>query len=166
MKFRELVAQDKALSRRLSLYSRNRWIHGVAWVLARTGDSIIWLLSSFVLIYLQWPAAWSLLITVVVAALLTAVAKGLFKRQRPVEKWAIATDIYSFPSGHAARAGAVAIALSAALPSYTLLFLLWALLVAIARVMLSRHYVSDVVGGLVFGAVVGLLVQVVLQFFF
>lgn len=166
MKFRELITQDKALSRRLSLYSSNRLVHGVAWVVARTGDSIFWLIVSAVLIYVQWPDAWSLLITVAVTALLTAVAKGLFKRQRPVEKWAIATDIYSFPSGHAARAGAVAVALSLALPPYTPLFFLWALLVAIARVMLSRHYVSDVAGGLIFGILVGLLLQGLLQLFF
>lgn len=140
-------------------------MHGVAWIIARSGDSIFWLLVSAVLIYLQWPAAWSLLTTVAVTALLTAVAKGLFKRQRPVEKWAIATDIYSFPSGHAARAGAVAVALSVALPSYAPLFFLWALLVAFARVMLSRHYVSDVAGGLIFGIAVGLLLQAVLQYF-
>lgn len=159
----ELIARDEAVSQRISKYAENRFFHGAAWLVARTGDSVFWLLLSALFIWLKWPVGWPLLITVAVTALLTAVAKGIFKRERPTEKWAIATDIYSFPSGHAARAGAVAVTMAFAFPQYAILCFLWAVLVALARVLLSRHYIIDVAGGLLFGIVVSLVLQFFLR---
>lgn len=158
MMFDTLLQRDQAWSEQVA-----QWGHGrgrpFVWLLARSGDSLLWLLISGVLIWLRIPLGWELLITVAVTSLLTAVAKGLFRRQRPAEKWAIATDKYSFPSGHAARAAAVAVTLAFVFPAYLLLFALWALSVALARVALSRHYLTDVVSGLLFGVIVGLALQ-------
>ena len=159
MTLEELIARDEAVSQRIAQYAGNRFVHGAAWLVARTGDSIFWLLVSTLLIWLRRPGGWPLLITVAVTALLTAIAKGIFKRERPSEKWAIATDIYAFPSGHAARAGAVAVTLAFAFPQYALICFLWAGLVALARVILARHYITDVAGGLLFGVMVGLVLQ-------
>ena len=39
-------------------------------------------------------------------------------------------------------------------------WLLWAILVALVRVALSRHYLSDVLVGLVFGVLVSLFLQI------
>ena len=166
MSLEEIIARDEAVSWRIAQYADYRIIHAVAWLIARTGDSIFWLLVSALLIWLRWPVGWPLLITVAVTALLTAVAKGIFKRERPVEKWAIATDIYSFPSGHSARASAVAVTLAFAFPKYAIFCILWAGLVALARVLLSRHYMIDVAGGILFGAIVGFVLQIFLRYFF
>lgn len=159
MTLEELIARDESASQRIAQYAGNRFVHGTAWLVARTGDSIFWLLISAILIWFRHPGGWSLLITVAVTALLTAIAKGIFKRERPSEKWAIATDKYAFPSGHAARAGAVAVTLAFSFPQYALFCFLWAGLVALARVILARHYITDVAGGLLFGVMVSLVLQ-------
>lgn len=158
----QFIAYDEKVSGRIAEFGVDGLPRAVAWLLARTGDSLLWLAISAILIWSGSDLGWTLLITVAVTAVLTGIAKGIFRRQRPSEKWAIATDKYAFPSGHAARAGAVAVAMSFAYPSWTVAWLLWALLVALARVALSRHYVSDVVAGLIFG----ILVSLVLQIFF
>lgn len=158
MRLDSLLERDVAWSQQVAGWGSGRG-RPIVWLLARSGDSVVWLAISAVLIWLREPIGWQLLVTVAVAALLTAVAKGIFKRQRPEEKWAISTDKYSFPSGHASRAAAVATTLAFAYPAYALLFALWALLVAFARVALSRHFLSDVVSGLLFGGLVSLLLQ-------
>jgi len=155
----EFIARDEAASQRISQYAGNRFIYGAAWLVARTGDSIFWLLISALLLWFRHPIGWPLIITVAVSALLTAVAKGIFKRKRPSEKWAFSTDKYAFPSGHASRAGAVAVTLAFAFPQYAVLCFLWAVLVALARVILARHYLTDVAGGLLFGGTVSLILQ-------
>ncbi|RMD52539.1 MAG: phosphatase PAP2 family protein, partial [Candidatus Thermofonsia bacterium] len=40
---------------------------------------------------------------------------------------------------------------------WTGLFLLWAVLVSLARVALARHYLTDVAAGFVLGVIVGLV---------
>ena len=153
------LTYDEMLSARIAGLGAGGLPRAIAWLLARTGDSLFWLVVSGVLIWQEFPLGWMLLITVAVTAALTGIAKGIFRRQRPSEKWAIATDKYAFPSGHAARAGAVAVTLSFAFPSWTMLWLLWAILVAFARVALSRHYFSDILAGLAFGILISILLQ-------
>ena len=159
MTLQQLISLDEAASQRIVRWSDNGFRRGLAWLVARTGDSWLWLLISAVFIWQKQQLGWLLLITVAVAALLTAVAKGLFKRERPSEKWAISTDKYALPSGHASRAGAVAVTLAVAFPQWGALCFLWALLVSLARVALSRHFVMDVAGGLLFGLVIGVVLQ-------
>jgi membrane-associated phospholipid phosphatase len=162
MTLRKFILKDQAVSHRITRWSDNPFRHRFAWLVARTGDTWLWLLISAVLIWQQQRLGWLLLITVAVAGLLTALAKGLFRRERPVEKWAISTDKYAFPSGHAVRAGAVAVTLTIAFPPWGAFSYLWALLVSLARIALSRHFVMDVTFGLLFGIFIG----VVLQLFF
>lgn len=61
-------------------------------------------------------------------------------------------DCFSFPSGHSLHAAAFALLLSAFYPALAPLLWFYALLVAIARVVLGLHYPSDVVGGGLIGA--------------
>jgi membrane-associated phospholipid phosphatase len=163
MRMQELIARDEALSARVAGSAATGWKHTFAWVLARSGDAVVWLVISGVLIWQQRPLGWSLLLATAVTAGLTAVAKGIFRRERPTEKWAIATDKYAFPSGHAARTGAIAVTLSFAMPVWTPLCLLWALLVSLSRVALSRHFLGDVTGGLLFGILVGLILELLVE---
>jgi undecaprenyl-diphosphatase len=158
-KVQQLLTYDEMASARIATLGADGLQRVVPWLLARTGDSLFWLAVSGILIWQKSPLGWTLLITVAVTAVLTGIAKGVFRRQRPLEKWAIATDKYAFPSGHAARAGAVALAMSFAYPSWTVFWFLWAILVALARVALSRHYVSDVIAGLGVGILISLFLQ-------
>ena len=163
MQLQDWLAKDEALSARIAGSGSSGWRHSIAWVLARSGDLIVWLVIAGLLIWRRQSLGWSLLLAVVVTSLLTAVAKGIFRRERPAAKWALGTDKYAFPSGHASRTGAVAVTLSFAMPLLTPLWLLWAAAVSLARVALSRHYVSDVLGGLLFGMTCGLLLEILVE---
>lgn len=156
MQLDSILVHDKQFSKRLAHWANGRFRHGLAWVLARTGDGLFWM---FVILFLLWqkqPLAWELLIVAAVTAVLVAILKGIFRRQRPKAKKAFATDKYSFPSGHAARATAVAITLAFINPILAPWWLIWAVFVSLARVALSRHFLSDAAGGMVVGLIVGM----------
>jgi undecaprenyl-diphosphatase len=160
MTLEDIITRDEVASHRIAQWSSNHVLFGIAWLLARTGDSIFWLAVSAILIWTKHPLGWLLLITIAATALLTVIAKGIFRRKRPSEKWAISTDKYAFPSGHAARAGAVAVTLAFTFPQWSIACLLWAFLVALARVILARHYLTDVASGLILGVLVAIAIQV------
>ncbi|MCB9421151.1 MAG: phosphatase PAP2 family protein [Ardenticatenaceae bacterium] len=163
----QLSIHDKQFSGRLAQWAnaspergRNgRFRHTLAWIFARTGDSVFWLAAIAVLFWQKKQLGWDLLLVVLVTAVLVGILKGIFRRQRPKEKKAFATDKYSFPSGHAARATAVAVTLAFSNPILAPLWLIWAVLVSLARVALSRHYMSDVIGGMSVGLLTGLCLQ-------
>jgi len=58
----------------------------------------------------------------------------------------------SFPSGHSNTAAAVALALAILFPRWRWRLLVFALLVAMSRVILGAHYLSDIIVGLCTGA--------------
>ena len=72
-------------------------------------------------------------------------------------------DAGSFPSMHSARVTVLAIILAQffAAPVISALLVLGVLSVVVTRVLLKRHYVSDVVGGVVIGALIGWLTLLV-----
>lgn len=85
------------------------------------------------------------------------VIKPVFRRDRP--SWEGERPIplrtpktSSFPSGHSSSAVTAAILLSDTAPSFTVLWTALAGLVATSRVHVKIHHVSDVVGGIVVGA--------------
>jgi membrane-associated phospholipid phosphatase len=53
----------------------------------------------------------------------------------------------SFPSGHATTALSAAVSLSLLYPRFRPLFLAAGFLIALSRIMLSQHYLSDVIAG-------------------
>ena len=71
--------------------------------------------------------------------------------------WAyIATkDKFSFPSGHSTTAFAVALSLGSFYPEIMLVLLILAANVAISRVIVGMHFLSDVLAGAGMGALLG-----------
>lgn len=63
-------------------------------------------------------------------------------------------DFASFPSGHATTAGALAAVLAILYPPGRTLFFLAGAWIASTRFLIGAHFVSDVVAGFVFGALV------------
>lgn len=72
------------------------------------------------------------------------------------------TGDWSFPSNHAAIAGAAAVALALARPRFALLTVPMALLMAFSRVFVGVHYPHDVLVGLAVGALVAAVFVLVL----
>ena len=56
-------------------------------------------------------------------------------------------DFHGFPSGHAAAAFVVATLAAATFPRLRRYFMFWAVLVALSRLVLNKHFASDVIAG-------------------
>ena len=63
----------------------------------------------------------------------------------------------SFPSGHAATAFSAAIVLTILYPRWRILFLFSGALIAFSRILLTQHYVSDVIAGSFLGITTSIL---------
>jgi membrane-associated phospholipid phosphatase len=63
----------------------------------------------------------------------------------------------SFPSGHAATAFSAAIVLTILYPRWRILFLFSGALIAFSRILLTQHYVSDVIAGSFLGIITSIL---------
>src|SRR5579871_2627590 len=97
-------------------------------------------------------AARHALVVLLVSHLVVQLVKRTVGRPRPSRRLACTAlvqepDAFSFPSGHAAAAMAVAIVYAAAFPSFGAILIPAALLVGASRVFLGVHYPSDVLMG-------------------
>ena len=63
----------------------------------------------------------------------------------------------SFPSGHAATACSAAMVLATLYPRWRVLFLSSGALIAFSRILLTKHYISDVIAGSLLGIVSSIL---------
>jgi undecaprenyl-diphosphatase len=65
----------------------------------------------------------------------------------------------SFPSGHATTAFAALVAIGAIFPQARALMWIYAVLIALSRVVITAHHPSDVIGGAIVGAVGAVMVR-------
>jgi undecaprenyl-diphosphatase len=109
-----------------------------------------------------------LFMAIAVPGLFAAVIKRLIGRARPFvageDPWTSMlfvwrTDYASFPSGHATTAFAAAIAVGALWPRMRPLMWIYAVAIALSRVIVTAHHPSDVIAGAVVGAIGALLVR-------
>ena len=90
--------------------------------------------------------------------------KGTFARPRPIAVLLDARVLvesgagYSFPSGHATLAFAVAFVFAAKYPKFRYPLFALAALVALSRIYIGMHFPSDVLAGAALGSAVGLAV--------
>jgi undecaprenyl-diphosphatase len=100
-----------------------------------------------------------LLGSITITAIVVLSIKLLVRRQRPEGDWGAIyrnTDPHSFPSGHAARSVMLATLITVLGPPWSIpIIILWAPLVALARVAMGVHYISDVLAGGVLGLITG-----------
>jgi len=99
------------------------------------------------------------------SVLVNGVIKGLVRRERPADPSPRPHRLRqpstsSFPSGHASAAACATVLLTdGAGPGVTVAWTVLATLVAASRVHVQIHHASDVVGGALVGATIGLLVR-------
>ena len=165
MSFRSLLELDARLSDQLRVAEKPGFLRNIAAFLAHSGDSWFWvaaLILSWFFSNSTWKK-WEVVEFFGIAGLAGVVLaiKFLVRRERPQGEWGGIyrnTDPHSFPSGHAARSFLIAVIASAFAPIWLAAVLwVWAPLVALARVSMGVHYLSDVVAGAVLGVIVALI---------
>lgn len=111
-------------------------------------------------------ASREMVLSLVLSTIVATILKKIFTRNRPywilenLNTYGIDLTDYSFPSGHTTAAFTIATALSLNFPSWTVLFVIMALLIAISRVYLAVHYPTDVVAGMIIGIGTGFIVHI------
>jgi undecaprenyl-diphosphatase len=104
-------------------------------------------------------AAWVGGLAFIVAGLIEFGLKHVVGRPRPVAAGTLlAPEFDSFPSGHATSVFAVATALASFYPALRWPLYVLAGAIALGRVYLTRHYLSDVLAGAFIGLVIASLV--------
>ena len=162
-----LLEADARLSARLRVAEKPGPLRHLAALLAHSGDSWYWF-AGLALAWWLGGAVWKAFIVLLVIGILATAAvvvliKFTVRRRRPEGQWGAFyrwTDPNSFPSGHAARMVMLAVVgLAFGQPWFGLVLLLWAPLVALARVAMGVHYLSDVAAGMLIGLSVGLALR-------
>lgn len=160
-----LETRDHRLMRRVNRWTPPRWMR--LWMVAATrgGDGWLWYAMGALVMLDGGPERFR---AVLAAALAVAVGIALFlqlkracHRRRPCTMephcWAtlLPPDQFSFPSGHTITAFSVAVSLSVFYPPMLIGLLFCALSVALSRILLGMHFLSDVLAGAAIGSVLG-----------
>ncbi len=161
---------DKTLSARLNIAEKKGAGRMMTILVTRSGDALPFLAALGALAVIGGPLWQVRAMLLVVADMLTFLIaqtlKFITRRARPEGTWGEVyrrLDPYSFPSGHAARGGAVGgMALALGPLWFGVALIAWGAAVAASRVMMGVHYLSDVIAGFLLGvsiaAVLALLV--------
>ena len=160
-----VVRFDYYLMRSVNRWRAPRWMR--LWMIAATrgGDGWLWYAMGLAVALFGGPERFE---AVGSAALASGLGIGLFlklkrtfKRRRPCALephcWAtlLPPDQFSFPSGHTITAFAVTIALGAFYPVMLIGLLFCAISVALSRIVLGMHFLTDVMAGAAIGGLLG-----------
>jgi undecaprenyl-diphosphatase len=107
-----------------------------------------------------------LFLAIAVPGLFVAVVKRLIGRVRPSDvgpfayvPWSWRHEYASLPSGHSTTAFAAAVAIAALWPKARIPMLIFAAIIALSRVVITAHFVSDVVAAAFDGSFGAILVR-------
>ena len=160
-----ISSRDQSLMRRLNCWLPPRWIRIWMIVASRVGDGWLWWSIGLILLVFGGPnrfrAVGAAALAEAVSATLFLSIKKLAGRKRPCDIgqncWAtlLPPDQFSFPSGHSMTAFSVAVPLSLFYPSLEAGLLFCAVSIALSRIVLGLHFLSDIIVGSALGAVIG-----------
>lgn len=167
-----IAARDHRLMRRVNRWPAPKWIR--LWMICATrgGDGWLWYAMLAIIALFGGPerfravGAGSLASGIGIAMFLWL--KRFTGRRRPcaIEPHCWATllppDQFSFPSGHTITAFAMAVPLSLFYPSLLAGLLFCAISIAVSRILLGMHFLSDVVVGAILGSALGYAVFAIL----
>ncbi|MEM8662205.1 MAG: phosphatase PAP2 family protein, partial [Pseudomonadota bacterium] len=153
--------------KRISRQGERKTIVAVARSLSRSGDGHLYFIIPLMLWAFNVEGA-SHLVLLLAAAFaveraLYLMLKGTLKRRRPANaipgfsSVIVASDKFSFPSGHASGAFLFATCMTGIFGVPALAAYLWASGVALSRVLLGVHFPGDIVAGAIMGSSIGLL---------
>ena len=165
MNLRSILELDARLSDQMRLAEKPGALRALAVFFAHSGDSWLWA-PALIIAWFYSDSFWREwevveFTGICVLAVLVLCIKFLVRRKRPEGEWGGVyrnTDPHSFPSGHAARSFLIAVIASGLSPAWLAILLwIWAPLMALARVAMGVHYVSDVAAGAILGIVIALI---------
>ncbi len=160
-----IEVRDFRLMRRVHRWRPPLWVR--LWMLSasRLGDGWIWYGLGIIMLLLggehRFIAVGSSALAAFAGVLLFQKLKRISGRKRPCTLephcWArvLPPDQYSFPSGHSISAFAIVIPLSLYYPHLTDVLLFLAVSIAISRILLGMHFLSDVLAGALIGSGLG-----------
>lgn len=159
---------DHKVMRRVNWWHAPKWLR--LWMVCATrgGDGWLWYALGLVLLVFGGDVAPKAVITAGIAAssgtLVFLKLKRMARRRRPCafepHCWArlLPPDQFSFPSGHSITAFAVVVPVGTHYPTLMPSLLFCAASVALSRILLGMHFLSDVIAGSVLGAALGYIV--------
>jgi undecaprenyl-diphosphatase len=160
--------RDHLVMRRVHRWRAPRWIRlWMVWA-TRGGDGWLWLALAAALIALGGEAGRKAVLEAGAAGLsgvaLFMMLKRMTGRRRPCHLephcWStlLPPDQFSFPSGHTITAFAVTIPVGGHFPDAMPALMFCSLSIALSRVVLGMHFMSDVVAGAVIGGGLGWMI--------
>lgn len=164
---------DHRLMRRVNRWRAPRWLR--LWMIAATrgGDGWLWYAMGLVVALFggaeRFPALAAAAIATGLGIALFLKLKRAFGRKRPCALephcWAtlLPPDQFSFPSGHTITAFAVTVSLGVYYPAMLPGLFFCAVSVALSRILLGMHFLSDVIAGGMIGAALGYWAAILLR---
>jgi undecaprenyl-diphosphatase len=163
--WQHIERRDHRVMRRMNRWRAPRWIR--LWMIAATrmGDGWVWYgLGASLLTFggvQRFAAVGSAGAAAIVGILVFKVLKKLSQRPRPCQIephcWSkvLPPDQFSFPSGHTMTAFSIALVVSFFYPGLEGMLFFLAVSIAVSRIVLGMHFLSDVLAGAVLGVALG-----------
>lgn len=157
--------RDRRVMRRMQRWRAPRWIR--LWMIyaTRLGDGWVWYSLGLMLLLFGGPNRFAAVgaggLAAATSILLFRGIKNMSRRQRPCQIephcWAkiLPPDQFSFPSGHSITAFAIAVSVGAFYPQLQISLYFLATSIAVSRVVLGMHFLSDILAGSAIGALLG-----------
>jgi undecaprenyl-diphosphatase len=160
--FQFIATGDHRIMRKVNKWPAPKWVRLWAIAATRAGDGWLWYLTGLAILLFGGEDRLTAIASAGSAALvgvgIFASVKKISGRKRPCEIephcWAtlLPPDRLSFPSGHTIEAFAVAVGISRFYPVLAPALLFCALSIAVSRILLGMHFLSDVVVGALIGS--------------